>query len=139
MKRSYKQIHVWAFIAVAVACLTACVNGDSTLTGKWQLREYDFADGHVIHEDSVFYNLQKGVFSANCISPQGAIMTFWGKYALKDGEICITLLPGSSQSPAFARYFGWDADERTFLVDRMTASDMVLEYDETRYRFRKFG
>jgi hypothetical protein len=129
---------LFAFV-VAAALLAACVNGESDLTGKWQLREYDYADGSVMREDSVFYNLQKGVFSAICVGSRGETFTFWGQYTLKDGEICITLLPGSSKNPAFARYFGWDADERTFMVDRMTASNMVLEYDHTRYRFKKFG
>ncbi|MDR0962797.1 MAG: lipocalin-like domain-containing protein [Mediterranea sp.] len=119
--------------------LTACVNGDSTWTGKWQLRKYEYADGTVVPEDSVFYNMQKGSFSALCMTHTGSFITFWGRYTLKDDELCITLLPGSSAIPEFKRFFGWDDNQRTFHVERITSSALELKYNTAKYVFRKFG
>ena len=34
---------------------------------KWQLRQYQYADGTSEKVDSVFYNFQKGSFSAICL------------------------------------------------------------------------
>lgn len=62
---------------VLVACiLTACMNGGGDLAGKWQLRQYQYADGTSEKVDSVFYNFQKGSFSAICLLKDGGVTTF---------------------------------------------------------------
>ena len=84
---------VWMFVALLV--LLACSNTDSALEKKWQLIQYQYADGHVKKEGRVFYNFQKGSFSAICIVEDGAYQTFFGTYSLKGDEISIILLPES--------------------------------------------
>ena len=63
------KLHLKYLWIVLVACtLTACMNGGGDLAGKWQLRQYQYADGTSEKVDSVFYNFQKGSFSAICLS-----------------------------------------------------------------------
>lgn len=47
------------------------------LAGKWQLRQYQYADGTSEKVDSVFYNFQKGSFSAICLLKDGGDYVFW--------------------------------------------------------------
>ena len=57
------KLHLKYLWIVLVACtLTACMNGGGDLAGKWQLRQYQYADGTSEKVDSVFYNFQKGKF-----------------------------------------------------------------------------
>lgn len=59
------KLHLKYLWIVLVTCtLTACMNGGGDLAGKWQLRQYQYADGTSEKVDSVFYNFQKGSFSA---------------------------------------------------------------------------
>ena len=40
------KLHLKYLWIVLVACtLTACMNGGGDLAGKWQLRQYQYADG----------------------------------------------------------------------------------------------
>lgn len=51
------KLHLKYLWIVLVACiLTACMNGGGDLAGKWQLRQYQYADGTSEKVDSVFYN-----------------------------------------------------------------------------------
>ena len=53
------KLHLKYLWIVLVACtLTACMNGGGDLAGKWQLRQYQYADGTSEKVDSVFYNFQ---------------------------------------------------------------------------------
>ena len=54
------KLHLKYLWIVLMACtLTACMNGGGDLAGKWQLRQYQYADGTSEKVDSVFYNFQK--------------------------------------------------------------------------------
>ena len=68
------KLHLKYLWIVLVACtLTACMNGGGDLAGKWQLRQYQYADGTSEKVDSVFYNFQKGSFSAICLLKDGGL------------------------------------------------------------------
>ena len=52
------KLHLKYLWIVLVACtLTACMNGGGDLAGKWQLRQYQYADGTSEKVDSVFLSL----------------------------------------------------------------------------------
>lgn len=118
--------------------LTACSNVDSDLEDKWQLRQYQYADGSVEKEDSVFYNFQKGSFSAICLSENGSYQTFFGNYSWKGAEISIILLPKSVEEENYDLYMGWEDGKRTFAVEELTASSLRLEHKGIRYLFRRY-
>lgn len=116
----------------------ACSNVDSDLDSKWQLRQYQYADGSAEKQDSIFYNFQKGSFSAICLLRNGTYCTFFGNYSLKGDKISIILLPESVEDPNYASYMGWENSERTFLLEELSSKTLRLEYADVRYVFRKY-
>ena len=71
-------------------------------------------------------------------------------HKLKDDEISITLWPDNSSgnesvheelvnSDSYKKFFGWgDSGERTFKVEELTNKKMRLDYEGTKYVFRKY-
>ena len=115
------KLHLKYLWIVLVACiLTACMNGGGDLAGKWQLRQYQYADGTSEKVDSVFYNFQKGSFSAICLLKDGGVTTFFGNYSLKGAEISIILLPESVNDKNYDTYFGWPEGKCTFKVEDLS-------------------
>lgn len=127
---------VWMFVALLV--LLACSNTDSDLEKKWQLIQYQYADGHVKKEGRVFYNFQKGSFSAICIVEDGAYQTFFGTYSLKGDEISIILLPESVGENYYDDFLAWPDGQRTFKICQLTSSTLCLGYEEERLLFREY-
>ena len=133
------KLHLKYLWIVLVACtLTACMNGGGDLAGKWQLRQYQYADGTSEKVDSVFYNFQKGSFSAICLLKDGGVTTFFGNYSLKGDKISIILLPQSMEDENYSFYMGWENGERTFTMEDLTSSSLHLEYEGVRYIFRRY-
>ena len=133
------KLHLKYLWIVLVACiLTACMNGGGDLAGKWQLRQYQYADGTSEKVDSVFYNFQKGSFSARCLLKDGGVTTFFGNYSLKGDKISIILLPQSMEDENYSFYMGWENGERTFTMEELTSSSLHLEYEGVRYIFRRY-
>jgi hypothetical protein len=128
------------FLAVGLVMLVlaACSNVDGDLDAKWQLRQYQYADGSMKRQDSIFYNFQKGSFSAICLLKNGSYQTFFGNYSLKGDKISIILLPESMDDENYAFYIGWENGERTFTMEELTSSSLRLECGGTRYLFRKY-
>ena len=128
------------FLAVGLVMLVlaACSNVDGDLDAKWQLRQYQYADGSMKRQDSIFYNFQKGSFSAICLLKNGSYQTFFGNYSLKGDKISIILLPESMDDENYAFYMGWENGERTFTMEELTSSSLRLEWGGTRYLFRKY-
>ena len=129
---------IFLIVAMLMLVLFACSNGDGDLDNKWQLRQYRYADGSVKRQDSIFYNFQKGSFSAICLLKNGSYQTFFGNYSLKGAEISIILLPESVNDENYDTYFGWPEGKRTFKVEELSYSSLRLEYGSTKSVFRKF-
>lgn len=128
------------FLAVGLVMLVlaACSNVDGDLDAKWQLRQYQYADGSMKRQDSIFYNFQKGSFSAICLLKNGSYQMFFGNYSLKGDKISIILLPESMDDENYAFYMGWENGERTFTMEELTSSSLHLEYEGVRYIFRRY-
>lgn len=128
------------FLAVGLVMLVlaACSNVDGDLDAKWQLRQYQYADGSMKRQDSIFYNFQKGSFSAICLLKNGSYQMFFGNYSLKGDKISIILLPQSMEDENYSFYMGWENGERTFTMEELTSSSLRLECGGTRYLFRKY-
>ncbi|WP_299096355.1 lipocalin-like domain-containing protein [uncultured Bacteroides sp.] len=129
---------IFLIIGLIVLVLAACSNVDSDLDDKWQLRQYQYADGSIEREDSIFYNFQKGSFSAICLLKNGSYQTFFGNYSLKGDKISIILLPQSMEDENYSFYMGWENGERTFTMEDLTSSSLHLEYGGVRYIFRRY-
>ena len=138
---SYMRIQkkkILLIIGLIALILVACSNTDGDLDNKWQLRQYQYADGSVERQDSIFYNFQKGSFSAICLLKNGGYQTFFGNYSLKGDKISIILLPQSMEDENYSFYMGWENGERTFTMEELTSSSLHLEYEGVRYIFRRY-
>ena len=129
---------IFLIIGLIVLVLAACSNVDGDLDDKWQLRQYQYADGSIERQDSIFYNFQKGSFSAICLLKNGSYQTFFGNYSLKGDKISIILLPQSMEDENYSFYMGWENGERTFTMKDLTSSSLHLEYEGVRYIFRRY-
>lgn len=129
---------IFLIIGLIVLVLVACSNVDGDLDDKWQLRQYQYADGSIERQDSIFYNFQKGSFSAICLLKNGSYQTFFGNYSLKGDKISIILLPQSMEDENYSFYMGWENGERTFTMEDLTSSSLHLEYEGVRYIFRRY-
>ena len=116
----------------------ACSSDDADkLTAKWQLRYYENTDGSVQKVDSIFYNFQKGSFSAICLQPDGTYYSFFGNYSLQDDKISIILLP-EYEGILYDRYMGWMDHQRAFHIDELSSSVLRLRFEDTVSVFRKY-
>ena len=129
---------IFLIIELIVLVLAACSNVDGDLDDKWQLRQYQYADGSIERQDSIFYNFQKGSFSAICLLKNGSYQTFFGNYSLKGDKTSIILLPQSMEDENYSFYMGWENGERTFTMEELTSSSLHLEYEGVRYIFRRY-
>ena len=125
-------------LPLLLSVVASCSDDEDKLTGKWQLRRYELPDGTVQKEDSVFYNFQKGSFSAICLLKNGSYQTFFGNYSLKGDKISIILLPQSMEDENYSFYMGWENGERTFTMEELTSSSLHLEYEGVRYIFCRY-
>ena len=129
---------IFLIIGLVMLILAACSNVDGDLDNKWQLRQYQYADGSIERQDSIFYNFQKGSFSAICLLKNGSYQTFFGNYSLKGDKISIILLPESVEYENYAFYMGWENGERTFTIEELSSSSLRLEHEGVRSIFRKY-
>ena len=129
---------IFLIIGLVMLVLAACSNVDGDLDNKWQLRQYQYADGSIERQDSIFYNFQKGSFSAICLLKNGSYQKFFGNYSLKGDKISIILLPESVEYENYAFYIGWENGERTFTIEELSSSSLRLEHEGVRSIFRKY-
>ncbi|MDR1004597.1 MAG: lipocalin-like domain-containing protein [Prevotellaceae bacterium] len=125
-------------LCIVLLSITSCLNDEQRLVNKWQLRQYQYSDGSTRREDSVFYNFQKGSFSAVCLLPDNTYRDYYGNYSLQDATLTITLLPEAVTDGHYGRYLGWEHGERTFTIGGLTASSLLLEHAGVRYLFRAY-
>ena len=129
---------IFLIIGLVMLVLAACSNVGGGFDNKWQLRQYQYADGSIKRQDSIFYNFQKGSFSAICLLKNGSYQTFFGNYSLKGDKISIILLPESVEYESYAFYMGWENGERTFTIEELSSSSLRLEHEGVRSIFRKY-
>ena len=101
-------------LPLLLSIVASCSDDEDKLTGKWQLRRYELPDGTVQKEDSVFYNFQKGSFSAICLLEDKTYHTF-----------C-------------KQYLQWDELGRTFQIEELSSSTLQLRYEDIVSVFRKY-
>ena len=123
-----------------MVCLSfvGCSDDEKRLEGKWQLRYYEFPDGNIQKVDSVFYNFQKGTFSAICLTADNEYETFFGNYSLHSDKISIILLDGYTENKYYERYLGWPDERCLFEVIELSSDKMCLQNGDTLCLFRKY-
>lgn len=130
----------WLYVLclpLLLSVVAACSDDEDKLTNKWQLRCYEYPDGTIQTVDSVFYNFQKGSFSAICLLENGNYQSFFGNYSLQDDKISIILLPEYG-GELYDKYMGWEEHKRIFHVDELSSSTLRLSYEDVVSVFRKY-
>lgn len=146
MKRLLNGKIVLLLLFVVLGCASCMNGGDSEWVGQWQLREYQYPNGTTQKVDSIFYGFQKGSFLAYCMNEKGGYEGFYGYYKEASDEITITLWPDEGEehdalvaSYSYKKFFNWgETGERTFKVEELTSEKMRLNYQGTKYIFRKY-
>ena len=124
-------------LPLLLSIVASCSDDEAKLTGKWQLRRYELPDGTVQKEDSVFYNFQKGSFSAICLLEDKTYHTFFGLYSLQDDKIYIILRP-EENIDLCKQYLQWDELGRTFQLEELSSSTLRLRSEDIVSVFRKY-
>ncbi|WP_195570491.1 lipocalin-like domain-containing protein [Bacteroides nordii] len=124
-------------LPLLLSVVASCSDDEDKLTGKWQLRQYELPDGTVQKEDSVFYNFQKGSFSAICLLEDKTYHTFFGLYSLQDDKIYIILRP-EENIDLCKQYLQWDELGRTFQIEELSSSTLQLRSEDIVSVFRKY-
>lgn len=124
-------------LPLLLSVVASCSDDEDKLTGKWQLRQYELPDGTVQKEDSVFYNFQKGSFSAFCLLEDMTYHTFFGLYSLQDDKIYIILRP-EENIDLCKQYLQWDELGRTFQIEELSSSTLQLRSEDIISVFRKY-
>lgn len=126
------------FCTLLIFTTFACSNDESKLENKWQLRKYQYANGTIVSEDSVFYNFMKGSFSAICILPNGKLTSFFGNYSFNGDKIFINLLPYPTNDSAYIRYINWPDCKSEFNVNKLSSTELQISNKEKKMLFRKY-
>ena len=124
-------------LPLLLSVVASCSDDEDKLTGKWQLRQYELPDGTVQKEDSVFYNFQKGSFSAICLLEDKTYHTFFGLYSLQDDKIYIILRP-EENIDLCKQYLQWDELGRTFQIEELSSYTLQLRFEDIVSVFRKY-
>lgn len=124
-------------LPLLLSVVASCSDDEDKLTGKWQLRRYELPDGTVQKEDSVFYNFQKGSFSAIRLLEDKTYHTFFGLYSLQDDKIYIILRP-EENIDLCKQYLQWDELGRTFQLEELSSSTLRLRSEDIVSVFRKY-
>ena len=124
-------------LPLLLSVVASCSDDEDKLTGKWQLSRYELPDGTVQKEDSVFYNFQKGSFSAICLLEDKTYHTFFGLYSLQDDKIYIILRP-EENIDLCKQYLQWDELGRTFQLEELSSSTLRLRSEDIVSVFRKY-
>lgn len=131
----------WLLPVLLTCCfLSGCQKETASLIeAKWQLREMLFMDGTKIRVDSIFYNFQKGTFSAIRMRSNDEYKSFMGSYVLNGvDELTINLHLKEGELEEIPDDIGWDSEEKRFRVESISTSDMCLSSDNKKYLFRKY-
>nr|WP_203558163.1 lipocalin-like domain-containing protein [Bacteroides sp. 214] len=116
----------------------SCSKSDeSILEEKWKLISVENIDGTKAEAGAVFYNFQKGSFSAICID-NDAYHSFYGNYALNEKVLSIVIIPENTTGEVYEKYIGWEEGSNVFVVEQLTSSRLRLRDEERILTFRKY-
>lgn len=134
------KMKYWILAAVAVLLVASCHNDTvHKLEGKWQLQQVE-ANGNLIEADTVFYNFQNTLFMYQVYIPAD------DRYVLQQGfntikdEDQLILEFANDPRPAneFMQYTDWTSVTRTFIIEKVSGKQLILNSEGKRYIFRKF-
>ncbi|MDR0430420.1 MAG: lipocalin-like domain-containing protein [Tannerellaceae bacterium] len=123
-------------LTISIVLVAACSKDiDDKLEGRWQIQQVE-SNGNVQKVDTFFYNFQTSLFQYQVYLSTSD--SYIGKYGFKtvkgDNDLALELETDNT----FLKYTDWNSKERTFTIEKVTGSELILNSDGKRYTFRKF-
>jgi len=130
------------FVSVFSFLVCACTTDtNDRLEGKWQLRQIEFG-GQTVTVDTAFYNFQTSLFMYQIYVAEMDTMRYsYGfKELVDDNTLELELTTISDKNPAseFVKLTDWNGLKETFVIEKITGSQLILTRENKRYIFRKF-
>ena len=133
-----KKTIVCAVLYLVVLFAACSKDTDDKLDGKWQLQEV--TTNNVTEKvDTVFYNFLTTTFMYQIYDKKSdSYSQIYGlKTSLEENKILIEMVPSES-IPSFLPRTDWGSPEKTFTIEKITGSRLILNSEGKRYNFRKF-
>lgn len=115
----------------------SCSDEYDRIEGKWQLRYDEYNNGIVVPVDSIFYNFQKGTFSAIRIDAENNYHTFFGNYTLLSDKISIILLD-NYENELLQKHLKWSDNKRVYNIKALNSKTLELKSEDMISVFRKY-
>lgn len=128
-------------LGLLIGILSCSKDTEDKLYGKWQLRQVVAADGQTQTVDTVWYNFQTSLFMYLIAFPSEGPEVYRNAYGFStpQGDDQLLLQLQDPQPIAnFLRYTDWTSAERTFTIEKLTGSELILNSSEQRYIFHKY-
>lgn len=128
-------------IAVFISLLWISCDRDPSykdkFDGKWQLLEVVDANGISEKVDTVWYNFQNTLFMYQfCrVYPDSIVYEHSYGYKFMEGNNVLLL---ELTNEDFLPFTDWTEQQRYFVVEKYSRSNLILTSEEKRYHFRKF-
>ena len=130
----------YVIMAALMALMASCSKDtEDKLEGKWQLQQVD-VDGEVTQADTVFYNFQNRIFMYQIYRPavDSTIYRHGFKTLEEDNRLTLELTDNPYGLGGFMPYTDWASPSRVFTIEKLSASQLILDSEGKRYLFRKF-
>ncbi|GHV09699.1 hypothetical protein FACS1894162_0840 [Bacteroidia bacterium] len=128
---------------VSFVFLISCDNYDfNKMSGMWQLKSVQEANGSIQVVDTIFYSFQNNAFfSCTIVNPQTDFyesMVFYGYLDFPSEKKLHIELDSQYNDPGTLDLFPWKAIEVTYDIVKQTRNELVLKQDPTMYYFIRF-
>ena len=97
-------------------------------------------EGQTTKVDTVFYNFQHELFEYQIIDPitEASNYRYGHCKMLEHNELLLSLVHDPGPVESFLPYTDWTAYKRSFIIEKLTGSALILTSEGKRYYFRKF-
>ncbi|MDH6304429.1 hypothetical protein M2459_001162 [Parabacteroides sp. PF5-5] len=125
-----------AFVCVALILFGAACSDENEdkLAGKWQMQEIE-SNGTYQKVDTIYYNFLTSLFQYQIYSPtSNSYNVVYGYKTLNDNKELLLEMEDASLLP----HTDWTTTQRTFTIEKISNSQLILDSEGRRYTFRKF-
>ncbi|MDL2278261.1 lipocalin-like domain-containing protein [Parabacteroides sp. OttesenSCG-928-G07] len=130
------------FLSAILLFLSCEKDQKDELEGKWQLKEVTYSDGTTHAVDTVWYNFMNTLFMIQLYAPSlGEDGEYHHRHGLRNWEDDKTLfieLTDPEPVEDFLPLTDWTKRTRSFTVEKVTGSKLILSSEDKTYSFRKF-
>ncbi len=131
----YKVIPLLASLLLFFSCEK---DQKDELEGKWQLKEVTDASQVTHRVDTVWYNVQNGLFMYQLYS-QGKYEFRYGYKERPDSRTVVFELTDMPKPLSeFLPLTDWSGPVRSFTIEMATGSQLILSSEGKQYKFHKF-